>query len=110
MSKRWNTPTGIGILQVKKEAGGGEMKLTKLELTIWRLLLEAAHPMSVAEISERLTCCFLPMPVISFAGESIIHNKEVVEAGIHQSCTNGVSKRAIFYSLTQSAQECEQQR
>ena len=59
MSKRWNTPTGIGILQVKKEAGGGEMKLTKLELTIWRLLLEAAHgsQLSVQQRENRPNPC-----------------------------------------------------
>ena len=94
----------------EKDTGGGEMKLTKLELIIWRLLLEAAHPMSVAEITERLPCRYIPEPVVLLAVDCLIHKKVVVEAGVHQSYTNGESRRTILYALTRTAQECEQQK
>ena len=94
----------------EKDTGGGEMKLTKLELIIWRLLLEAAHPMSVAEITERLPCRYIPEPVVLLAVECLIHKKVLVEAGVHQSYTNGESRRTILYALTRTAQECEQQK
>lgn len=94
----------------EKDTGGGEMKLTKLELIIWRLLLEAAHPMSVAEITERLPCRYIPELVVLLAVECLIHKKVLVEAGVHQSYTNGESSRTILYALTRTAQECEQQK
>ena len=110
MLNRWNTPTRMRILQVKKISGGGEMKLTKLELIIWRLLLEAAHPMSVAEITERLPCRYIPEPVVLLAVECLIHKKVLVEAGVHQSFTDGGSSRTIVYALSQMAIDCERKK
>ena len=111
MPKCWNAATEIVILQVRRKvSGGGEMKLSKFEVLLWRLFLEAAHPMSVAEITERLPCRYIPEPVVFLAVECLIHKKVVVEAGVHQSYTNGESKRTILYALTRSAQECEQQK
>ena len=86
------------------------MKLSKLELVIWRLMLEAAHPISVVEITERLPCRFLPATVVSLAVESLIHKKVLVEAGVHQSFTDGGSSRTIVYALSQTAQECERKK
>ena len=94
----------------EKDTGGGEMKLTKLELIIWRLLLEAAHPMSVAEITERLPCRYIPEPVVLLAVECLIHKKVLVEAGVHQSFTDGGSSRTIVYALSQMAIDCERKK
>lgn len=85
------------------------MKLSKFELLLWRLFLEAGHPMSIEELKERLPCRYVPEPVVFLAIESLIHKKVVAEAGVHQSYTNGESRRTILYALTRSAQECEQQ-
>lgn len=86
------------------------MKLSKLELIIWRLMLEAGHPLSVVEITERLPCRFLPAPVVSLAVENLIHKKVLVEAGLHQSFTDGGSSRTIVYGLSQTAKDCERKK
>ena len=86
------------------------MKLSKFELLLWKLFLEAEHPMSIEELKERLPCCYVPEPVVFLAVECLIHKKILMEAGIHQSYTNGERKRTILYALTRRAQECEQQK
>ena len=94
---------GSGKIQ-KKITGGGEMKLSKFELLLWRLFLEAAHPMSVAEITARLPRLSIPEPMVFLAVAGLVHKKVLTEAGIHQSYTDGKSRRTILYTLSQSAQ------
>ena len=61
------------------------MKLSKFELLLWKLFLEAEHPMSIEELKERLPCRYDPEPAVFLAVECLIHKKVVVEAGVHQS-------------------------
>ena len=85
------------------------MKLSKLEWMIWRLLLEADHPMSVSEIAEHLPFRFLPAPIVSLAVESLMHKKLLAEAGVHRSYTDGACSRTIVYAPSRTAQERKEQ-